>query len=93
MQALLDAPTEETFGRRVCEAAGLTSASVYVILRRLRDEGLLTWRWEDREEAAAEGRPPRRYYRLTPEGRRVANLETVQTRTGLRQLMPGWRTA
>jgi PadR family transcriptional regulator len=91
-QALLDAPADETYGRQVCEATGLTSASVYVILRRFRDEGLLEWRWEDRDAAAAEGRPPRRYYWLTGEGRRVARRETAAVESALRQLMPGWST-
>ena len=90
LQTLLDAPGDETWGFQVMEASGLSAGTTYVILRRLRDEGLLDWRWEAQAQAAAEGRPPRRYYHLTAEGRRLANRETLAERDGLRALVPGW---
>jgi len=89
MQVLLDAPSEEVYGLQVTRATGLSPGSTYAILRRLRDEGLLTGWWE-RIDAAEQGRPPRYYYRLTPEGRRVAQRETARERGALHGLMPGW---
>jgi DNA-binding PadR family transcriptional regulator len=44
--------------------------TLYKALGRLEDFGLLTSRWED--AAAAEGRPRRRLYALTPRGAQVA---------------------
>ncbi len=92
LQALLDAPSEETYGLEVTRATGLSPGSAYAILRRLQDEGLLEGRWEQ-IDASAERRPPRFYYRLTGAGRRVAHAETTEKRQALRGLMPGWGAA
>jgi PadR family transcriptional regulator, regulatory protein PadR len=89
LQMLLDVPTEETYGLEVVRATGLAAGSAYAILRRLEDEGLLDSRWEDLDSSEA-GRPPRRYYRLNAEGRRVAHRETAAQRHALRSLAPGW---
>ncbi|HXE45668.1 MAG TPA: helix-turn-helix transcriptional regulator [Conexibacter sp.] len=89
MRMLLDAPSDEVYGLEVTRAAGLTPGSAYAILRRLRDEGLLEGRWEQ-VDPAEQGRPPRYYYRLTSEGRRVAQHETAAERTALQSLAPGW---
>jgi PadR family transcriptional regulator, regulatory protein PadR len=92
LQMLLDAPTEETYGLQVVRATGLPTGSAYAILRRLEDEGLLNSRWEQLNSTDA-GRPPRRYYALNAEGRRVAHRETAAQRSALRTLAPGWRSA
>jgi len=92
LQMLLDAPGDETYGLEVVRATGLPTGSAYAILRRLEDQGLLASRWEDLDPSAA-GRPPRRYYRLSGEGGRVAQQETAQERAALRLLAPGWSTA
>jgi PadR family transcriptional regulator PadR len=42
--------------------------TLYKALSRLEREGYLESRWEDPMAAAAEGRPRRRFYRLTLEG-------------------------
>jgi DNA-binding PadR family transcriptional regulator len=47
------------------------------MLARLQDQGLVDAQWEQPREDAA-GRPPRKYYRLTGEGVRVARLELAQ---------------
>ena len=57
------------YGFDIMDATGIPDGTVYPALRRLTDAGLLEARWEDREEATAAHRPPRKYYRLTPEGR------------------------
>ena len=51
------------------EATRLTAyGTLYKALGRLEREGFLASRWEDPNQAAAEGRPRRRFYRLTLEG-------------------------
>lgn len=67
--ALLQHPDEEKFGLGIAKDSGLDPAVIYPILQRLRGAGYVTDRWEDPEVAHREGRPPRRYYRLSPEGR------------------------
>jgi len=92
LQMLLDAPADEAYGLEVVRATGLPAGSAYAILRRLEDEGLLWSRWEELDSADA-GRPPRRYYRLSGSGRRVAQHETAGERHALRLLAPGWSSA
>src|SRR3954454_7739564 len=65
--ALLADPTDELYGLEIGEAAGLASGTVHPILARLEGLGWLESRWEE-IDASAEGRPPRRYYRLTATG-------------------------
>jgi PadR family transcriptional regulator len=51
------------------EATRLTAyGTLYKALGRLEREGFLASRWEDPNRAAADGRPRRRFYRLTLEG-------------------------
>jgi PadR family transcriptional regulator, regulatory protein PadR len=60
------------YGFDIMDASGLPSGTVYPILRRLEDAGLLRSRWEKIETARDEQRPPRRYYQITGAGARVA---------------------
>lgn len=92
LQMFLDAPTEDIYGLRIVRATGLAAGTVYAILRRLEDEGLLDARWEQLDSADA-GRPPRRYYELNGEGQRVARNETAEQQPALRALAPGWSAA
>ena len=55
-------------GFDVLAATGLESGTVFPILRRLDDAGLVRSRWEPVQRARDEGRPPRRYYELTGAG-------------------------
>lgn len=66
-------PAEPRYGYDLMRAAKLPSGTLYPMLARLQDEGLVASRWE--EDRQAGGRPPRRYYQLTGEGVRVARLE------------------
>ena len=56
------------YGFDIIEACGLPSGTVYPILRRLEDAGMLRSRWEGVRTARDEQRPPRRYYQLTGSG-------------------------
>ena len=62
------------YGFDVMDTTGLPDGTVYPILRRLEQRGAITGRWEPEEEARADRRPPRRYYRLTPQGIEAAEL-------------------
>lgn len=57
------------YGFEIMRAAHLPSGTVYPLLRRLEASGHLESRWEDAERAHDEGRPPRRYYEATADGR------------------------
>lgn len=51
------------------DAGPLTAhGTLYKALARLADTGLVAATWEDPEVAAGEGRPRRRYYRMTAVG-------------------------
>ena len=56
------------YGFDVIDQTGLPSGTVYPALGRLERDGLVRSAWEDEHEAHAEGRPARRYYKLTVPG-------------------------
>jgi PadR family transcriptional regulator PadR len=87
--ALLDRPDAELYGLEIVRASGLEPGTIYPILQRLRAAGWVSDRWEDPEPAHAEGRPLRRYYRLTTEGRAraVHALQRGRDRSGLSRLL------
>jgi len=57
------------YGFDVMDACGLPSGTVYPALRRLEKARLLKSRWESATDAHADGRPRRRTYELTVDGR------------------------
>ena len=69
VRLLADEPERWRFGYEMLGLLGLKSGSLYPILMRLADRGLLVARWDSE---AAPGRPPRHLYRLTPDGLAVA---------------------
>lgn len=69
MQALAADPAAWRYGYELGREVGLKAGSLYPILMRLGDRGLLDSRWEAEHPP---GRPPRHLYRLTAEGERVA---------------------
>jgi DNA-binding PadR family transcriptional regulator len=58
-------------GFDIIDGTGLPSGTVYPILRRLEDAGLLKSSWEPVSTARTEQRPPRRYYQVTGAGATV----------------------
>lgn len=76
------------YGFEIMRAAHLPSGTVYPLLRRLEAEGFLESSWEDAERAHDEGRPPRRYYRATREGR-AALVEARERLRAQRALFDG----
>jgi DNA-binding PadR family transcriptional regulator len=61
------------YGFDIIDATGLPSGTVYPALSRLERDGWLRSAWEDDDRAHREGRPARRYYRITATGVGVLN--------------------
>ena len=59
------------YGFDIIEHTGLPSGTVYPALSRLERDGYLASSWEDEGRAHGEGRPARRYYRVTVAGARA----------------------
>jgi DNA-binding PadR family transcriptional regulator len=55
-------------GADIMKATGEGGGTVYKVLRRLEERGLILGRWEGATVAERERRPRRRYYRLTRQG-------------------------
>jgi DNA-binding PadR family transcriptional regulator len=67
--AMAEEPATWRYGYELCRRLDLKAGSVYPILMRLADRGLLETAWE---RDAPAGRPPRHLYRLTGPGRVLA---------------------
>ena len=59
------------YGFDIIESTGLPSGTVYPALSRHERDGYVKSSWEDPHDAHQLRRPPRRYYRITPQGRRA----------------------
>jgi DNA-binding PadR family transcriptional regulator len=98
LRAFLEDPTADRYGYDLMKAAKLPSGTLYPMLSRLEGDGLVTASWEPSPQDGS-GRPPRRFYRLTGEGVRIARLELAQCsldtsaatgrRTASRRPVPG----
>jgi DNA-binding PadR family transcriptional regulator len=64
------------YGYDMSRATGLKSGTLYPILMRLAEHGLLETSWE----TAVEGRPPRHMYKLTQDGLRYGRTQTAVQR-------------
>ncbi len=56
------------YGFDVIDQTGLPSGTVYPSLSRLERDGYVKSAWENEADAHADGRPARRYYKLTAPG-------------------------
>ena len=68
LQALLEAP-ENLHGYEIMQITGIGPGTLYPMLARLEDQGMLASQWQ---EAEVGGRPPRHIYSLTAAGRVMA---------------------
>lgn len=86
--ALAQSPATWRYGYDLCRELDLKPGSVYPILIRLSDRGLLATRWEP---DAPTGRPARHLYRLTGPGRAMATDLTTpdESRSAPGVLRPG----
>jgi DNA-binding PadR family transcriptional regulator len=92
--ALAEEPATWRYGYQLCQQLDLKPGSLYPILVRLADRGMLETRWDNDVPA---GRPPRHLYRLTGAGRTfatelAATAVTTKSRRGL-DLKAGWQGA
>lgn len=69
-----------SYGFDIMDATGLASGTVYPILARFEGRGLAESDWEDAQAHRAEGRPARKYYRITAAGRRALEIEIERLR-------------
>lgn len=78
------------YGFDIIDATSLPSGTVYPALSRLERDGYLRSAWEDEQQAHKDGRPARRYYRISAAGvralsdgrdyyRKLAGLTRVKT--------------
>jgi DNA-binding PadR family transcriptional regulator len=70
-------PSHWRHGYGIARDTGLKSGTLYPVLIRLADRGLVEARWEEEQPA---GRPRRHLYRLTPEGLAVARTALARAR-------------
>jgi DNA-binding PadR family transcriptional regulator len=68
------------YGFDIIDQTGLPSGTVYPALSRLERDGLLRSAWEEEQHAHGEGRPARRYYKLTAPGVKALSEATVYYR-------------
>jgi PadR family transcriptional regulator PadR len=68
LRSLLEDLTKPRYGTELCEMTGLPSGTVYPIVARMEQAGILESSWEDAETHIREGRPRRRYYCIKPDG-------------------------
>jgi len=80
LRAMLIEPDQEMYGLQIGQAAELPSGTIHPILARLEACGWLVSRWEE-VDPVREGRPRRRYYRLSPDGAEHARNALARVHT------------
>ena len=75
------------YGLDIIESTGLPSGTVYPALASSEKRGYLAGTWESTAVATRDGRPRRRYYRLTNAGR-VALTEALRYYAPLAEAWP-----
>jgi PadR family transcriptional regulator, regulatory protein PadR len=74
------------YGYDLSRITGLKSGTLYPILMRMAERGLLETQWETGEP----GKPPRHMYRFTPDGLRFARANaSANAASGLGQVAMG----
>src|SRR5579859_2572742 len=80
LTALADEPGRWRYGYDLCTQLGLQAGSMYPILMRLADRGLLETSWETER---VPGRPARHLYRLTSTGLAYAETSAASASAAL----------
>ena len=75
LRVFLDDPSAHHYGYDLMKATKLASGTLYPMLARLQEEGVLTSAWGPPPE---DGRPPRKVYEMTGEGVRIARQELAE---------------
>jgi DNA-binding PadR family transcriptional regulator len=84
--ALAASPSAWQHGYELAKQTALQSGTLYPILIRLAERGLVEARWEEEQPR---GRPRRHLYRLTAAGRATAAASAAETRTMARRRPSG----
>jgi DNA-binding PadR family transcriptional regulator len=74
LATLLERPQTWRHGYDLAKETGLRSGTLYPLLMRLGEQGLLESRWQ---EAERPGLPPRHVYRLTASGLALARVQEL----------------
>ncbi len=83
LEAIFDAHQEWSYGLEISKATGLKSGSLYPILIRCHERGLLESCWLEPERS---GRPPRHGYRITTAGLSAfSDAQAKQSVEGLKE--------
>jgi|SRR5450759_1221890 PadR family transcriptional regulator, regulatory protein PadR len=93
LRTFLDDTAQPRYGFELMRLTHLPSGTLYPIMARLESAG---WLVSDREDIdpAAEGRPARRMYRISPRGAQLAHAELAALSSQLRPpARPGGRIA
>lgn len=80
LAALMEDPVAWRHGYDISKDTGIKPGTLYPLLMRLSDMGLLTSKWKAPEQP---GRPPRHMYRLTATGVALAREVTAEMRQGV----------
>lgn len=89
LRVMVEDPTAQYYGGEIGRATGLSGGSLYPVLLRLEQAGVLASDWEDVDPSEA-GRPRRRLYWLTTDGAEYARRVL---REAQRSVTPGWSGA
>ena len=77
----LENPLAWKYGYDISQSTGLKSGTLYPILMRLAEHGLLQARWE----LAETGKPPRHLYKLTKNGLRCSQEQLISADVAMNQ--------
>jgi len=83
LAVLLEQPRAWRHGYELAKETGLTSGTLYPLLMRLGDQGLLDACWKDSDQP---GKPPRHMYRPTAAGLALAREQRTSASVG--RLLP-----
>jgi PadR family transcriptional regulator, regulatory protein PadR len=79
---LADQPLEQHYGLAIATGTGLPTGTIYPILTRFEQAGWVTSDWET-IDPTMEGRPRRRFYRLTALGEQKTREALTEARKSL----------
>jgi PadR family transcriptional regulator PadR len=79
LAALLERPRIWRHGYELAKQTGLKSGTLYPLLMRLSDQGLLDARWTESDQP---GKPPRHLYRPTAAGLALAREQRANSNVG-----------
>jgi PadR family transcriptional regulator PadR len=86
LTVMLQQPRTWQYGYELSKQTGLKSGTLYPLLIRLSDQGLLESRWQEPERP---GKPPRHAHKLTPNGLAFGRQIVLEAPSSVRQRLAG----